>query len=228
MMLTGFSSCVSLHTPPAHFTPTLTKKNQLEGEAGFGLVASNVNMAYSPLKHLSVMANVQALTFKKNNSGHYQKCAEFAVGYYGTKKRLIYGFNAGYGLGTQHLNFNFFTDTTSYSLQTSGKYQKLTLQSFIALTDNPDAPGWFLGLSLKESLYMDNYASLTNYGKERINVRNVDETNTSFEPCIFTKHFFSKRFCLTTQVGMNISYDESMFWPTQYVFLRIGAGIRLY
>lgn len=218
-------SCASLHTPSPHFVPSITKKNQFEGEATAGLKSASVNFAYSPLKHLTVMGNVQALPFK-NNTVHFQRNCEMAIGTYGSKSKFIYGLNGGYGMGAYNWDYNQFNDSLSYSLHTKGNFQKLMLQLYIAVTDNSSDPNWLTGISIKENFYWDQYASLKYTTRENENFSGM-EKNMSFEPCFFAKRFFAKKFYFNLQAGMNISYDHSMFWPTQYVFTRIGLGLKL-
>ncbi|WP_317899407.1 hypothetical protein [Aurantibacillus circumpalustris] len=218
-------SCASLHTPSPHFTPTITKKNQFEGEASFGYGPASVSAAYAPLNHLTILGNVQALVLTKN-AGFHQRNAELGIGTYGSCRKLIYGFNAGYGLGSYNWNYNQFNDSTTYSILTNGSFQKLMIQSFIAITDDATDPGWYAGISLKGNYYWDQYTTLRN-STQQANDFNGLEKNMSFEPCLFVRDFFTNRFYLNMQAGMNISYDHTMFWPTQYLFFRLGIGIKL-
>ena len=218
-------SCASLHTPSPHFVPTITKKNQFEGEASAGLRSASVNFAYSPLNHVSIMGNVQGLPVK-NSTPYFQRNCEVAIGIYGSRRRMIYGVNGGYGMGAYNWDYNQFNDSVSYSLHTKGNFQKLMLQVYIAFTDDSSSPSWCTGISLKENFYWDQYASLKYTTQENENFSGL-QRNTSFEPCIFTKNFFTRKFYLNLQAGMNISYDHSMFWPTQYVFTRIGLGLKI-
>src|ERR1700754_3034648 len=96
--LPAFFSCVSLHTPSPHFVPSISGKNQCEGEVSVGLSSASVNFAYSPLNRLTLMGNVQGLPLNPN-SRRYQRNCEMAVGTYGSGKRTMYGLNAGYGMG---------------------------------------------------------------------------------------------------------------------------------
>ena len=218
-------SCVSLHTPSPHFTPTILKKNQFEGEAALGYGPASVSFAYSPLNHLSVMGNVQALLLTNKRSSH-QRNAEVGIGTYGSWRKLIYGLNAGYGMGSYNWNYNQFNDSTSYSLHTNGNFQKLMVQGFIAFTDDASAPSWYAGVSLKGNYYWDQYTSLR-YSTKQSSDFNGLQKNMSLEPCLFVRDFFSQRFYLNLQAGMNISYDHTMFWPTQYLFFRVGIGVQL-
>jgi|GEM_PF-2489262 len=218
-------SCASLHTPSPHFVPSITKKNQFEGEAAAGLMSASVNFAYSPLNRLNVMANVQVLP-TKNSGPHYQRNCEMAIGTYGSGKRIIYGFNTGYGMGAYNWDYNQFNDSTTYSLRTKGNFQKLMVQVYIAITDEPLKPNWMAGISLKENFYWDQYTSLK-YTKQQHADFSGLEKNMSFEPCVFVKNSFAGKFYVHVQAGMNISCDRTMFWLTQYVFTRIGLGMRL-
>jgi len=218
-------SCASLHTPSPHFVPCFTKKNQLEGEVAAGVKSANVTVAYSPLKHLTLMGNVQGLPYR-NNTAQFQRNCELAIGTYGSRKRILYGLNVGYGMGAYNWDYNQFNDSASYSLRTKGNFQKLMLQIFIALTDDSSDPTWMAGISLKENFYWDQYTSLSDTRKQSADFAGL-EKNTAFEPCLFVKNFFSKKFYLSVQAGMNISYDHSMFWPTQYLFTRLGLGLKL-
>jgi hypothetical protein len=218
-------SCVSLHTPSTHFVPSITQKNQFEGEISFGPRLAGLNLAYSPLKHVTVMGNVQALPLKVSTS-RYQRNCELAIGLYGNKRRLIYGLNAGYGMGSYNWDYFLANDSTSYSLSATGNFQKLMVQPFLAFTNDASHPKWFAGISIKGNYFWDQYTSLK-YSTEQAQHFSGLKMNTSLEPCLFTRNFFSENFYLNAQAGMNISYDESMFWPTQYLFLRLGIGLRL-
>jgi hypothetical protein len=218
-------SCVSLHTPSPHFAPSITKKKQLEGEAAIGLKSANVSFAYSPLNHLTIMGNVQNLPFK-NGSSRFQRSCEVAIGAYGSRKKVIYGLNMGYGMGAYNWDYWHFNDPTAYLLYTQGNFQKIMIQAFLAFTDDSDDPHWVTGISLKENFYWDQYTSLRYTTEQNKDFAGM-ERNMSFEPCIFTRNFFNKCFYLNLQAGMNISYDRSMFWPMQYVFARIGLGLKL-
>lgn len=218
-------SCASLHTPSPHFVPSISKKSQFEGEANFGIRVTSVNFAYSPLQRLTVMGSVQGMPLSVN-SANYQRSCEVALGTYGSRKRFIYGLNCGYGLGAYNWRYDQFNDTVGYSIYTHGDFQKLMAQVFFALTDNPDEPKWLAGISLKGNYYWDQYASLSYTTRQQKDFSGLQQ-NTSFEPCLFTKNFFTRRFYLNAQAGMNISYDQSMFWPLQYVFLRVGLGLKL-
>lgn len=219
------ASCVSWHTPTAHFTPCLVKKNQGEAEATLSLNGLNFLSAYSPVKHLLIGVNLNAMARQQDQS-FYQKGAELALGFYNTKKRVLYGFNAGYGVGEYNWTFHQFNDSISYSLQTLGNYRKYTLQAYLAFSNNPEDPEWFTGLSLKQSIFSDNSNLTYSYPGENKETINGTMINSNFEPCVFFKYYTLKKFQINTQAGMNISYDRSMFWPTQYFFLRIGLGFR--
>lgn len=225
LFLFCLSSCASLHTPSPHFIPSITGKNQFEGEAAVGLRSASVNFAYSPLNRFTVMGNVQGLTLK-NNQVSYQRNCELAIGTYGSRSKIIYGVNAGYGLGAYNWDYNQFNDSINYSVHTKGNFQKIMVQVFLAFTNNSLDPSWIAGISLKENFYWDQYASL-NYTAQQTKDFAGLEKNMSFEPCLFTKNFFTKKFFMNIQAGMNISYDRSMFWPTQYLFTRIGLGLKI-
>jgi len=218
-------SCASLHTPSPHFVPSIIKKNQFEGEAAMGLKSASVNFAYSPFSRVTIMGNVQALPFKNNNA-HFQRNCEVALGTYGSASRLIYGINGGYGVGAYNWDYSQLNDTLHYVLHTHGNFQKLMLQVYVALTDNSSDPQWLTGISLKENFYWDQYASLRYTTRENENFSGM-EKNMSFEPCVFVKRFFTKKFYFNAQAGLNVSYDHSMFWPAQYLFTRVGLGLKL-
>lgn len=218
-----FVSCVSMHTPTNHFVPSITNKNQFEGEFSVG-TALSLSAAYSPIKHLSVMANVQ--TLPKINSSTFQNCGELAIGFYCSTQKIVFGLNGGMGIGAYNWQYAQANDTMSYNLFTNGQFQKVTLQPFIAFTDNSADPSWFAGFSIKANYFMDQFTSLT-YSYEEAPGFVGPKTNLSLEPCFFTRNSFSKMFYIKGQAGLNISYDDSMFWPTQYVFVRVGLGISL-
>lgn len=220
-----FVSCVSLHTPSPHFVPSITTKNQLEAEAYVGLRSASVNLAYSPIRRITLLGSVQALPFKRDNH-NYQRSCELGVGTYGSRRKSIYGINAGYGLGAYNWDYMQFNDSIGYSVLTNGDFKKCMVQVFFALTDDSSNPGWVSGLSFKGSLFWDQYASLRYSHKDGDGFSGL-EKNSSFEPCVFTRIFFNTHFSLNLQAGMNISYDHSMFWPSQYVFLRFGLGLKL-
>jgi len=102
----------------------------------------------------------------------------------------------------------------------------MMLQLFLAFTNDSSDPSWLAGISLKENFYWDQYTNLSSARQQAADFSGF-EKNTSFEPCFFAKNFFNKKFYLNVQAGMNISYDHTMFWPTQYFFTRIGLGLRL-
>ena len=128
-------------------------------------------------------------------------------------------------MGTYNWNYTQFNDSISYSLYTNGNFQKIMVQAFMAVTDDSDKPSWFAGVSLKGNYYWDQYTSLR-YSTSQNNDFNGLQKNMSFEPCLFVRDFFSRRFYLNLQAGMNISYDRTMFWPTQYLFFRVGIGVQ--
>jgi len=218
-------SCASLHTPSPHFVPSITKKKQFEGEASVGLKSASVNFAYSPLNRLTVMGNVQALPFNTPSS-HFQRNCELALGTYGSRRNLLFGFNTGYGMGAYNWDYSQFNDSVNYTLRTHGNFQKLMAQVFFTLTDESSDPTWLAGISLKGNFYWDQYMSLRYTTRENEDFSGM-EKNMSFEPCIFAKNFFTQKFYMSVQAGMNICYDRSMFWPGQYVFTRIGVGLKL-
>jgi hypothetical protein len=218
-------SCVSLHTPSSHFTPALTQKNQFEGEVSSNVNSVNVNLAYSPLNHLSVLGGVQKLVRRNNNE--FQKVGEIGLGYYVMKNDVLFGVNGFAGKGEYDLSFYHLTDSSGYNISFVGAYRKLALQAYIAFSDNIKKPNWLAGFSLKSSFYNDNLTAQRDFGKARFDLSQGPMSNSTIEPCIFTKNYFNKYFYFNTQVGMNISYDISMFWPTQYVFVRMGLGLKL-
>ncbi len=172
------------------------------------------------------MANVQALPFRKESS-RYQRSCELAVGLYGTKRKIIYGINAGYGLGGYNWAYSISDDSTFYSINTNGNFQKLMLQPFIGFTNDAYTPEWIVGFSIKANYFWDQYASLTYSARDHSNTFSGLKNNSSIEPCIFTRNFFNRSIYLNAQAGMNISYDVSMSLPTQYLFLRLGVGLKL-
>lgn len=218
-------SCASLHTPSPHFVPSITKAKQFEGEAALGLKSASASLAYSPLNRLSLMANVQVLPYN-NNKHNFQRNCELALGTYGSRKKIIFGFNAGYGMGAYNWDYMQFTDSAALTLRTNGNFQKIMAQVYLAFTNDTADPSWMAGISLKENFYWDQYVSLSST-KKQMNDFSGFEQNTSFEPCLFAKNFFGKKFYLNVQAGMNISYDRTMFWPTQYFFTRVGLGLKL-
>lgn len=171
------------------------------------------------------MGNVQRMPFNAAPS-QFQRNSEVALGTYGSLKHIIFGVNAGYGLGAYNWNYHQFNDSVSYSLLTKGNFQKLMLQAFLAFTDDSSHPSWLAGISLKQSFYWDQYASLKYTTRELADFRGA-EKNMAFEPCVFVKVFFNEKIYLNGQSGMNISYDRSMFWPGQYIFVRIGVGLKI-
>jgi hypothetical protein len=217
-------ACASLHTPSPHFTPTITKKNQFEGQTSFGYKMAGVSFAYSPLNKLTVMGNVQALPLF-NYTKSFQRNVEVALGTYGSAKKIMYGVNAGYGMGSYNWDYNQRNDSMNYILSTNGRFQKLMVQAFFALTDDSSNPQWCAGISLKGNFYWDQYVSLKKTSQLNQDFKGMEQ-NSSFEPCFFVRDFFSQRFYIDLQAGMNIAYDHSMFWPTQYLYSRIGIGIK--
>ena len=220
-----FASCVSLHTPSPHFTPAISQKHQSELETSVYLQGISLTAAYSPLNHFLILgAGQSALPF---NSSKYQRSAEFGIGYYHTKHNVLFGLNTIAGAGEYNWRYNFLTDSSGHHIQTKGNYQKIALQGFIAVSDNIKYPEWLIGFSVKSNFYRDNLSAITDYGQQRFNLHDGPMSNSTIEPCFFTKNYFGKHLCLNAQVGMNISYDISMFWPTQYMFMRIGLGFRI-
>lgn len=193
-------------------------------EATISTNAVNACVAFSPVKHLSLNLNANSM-LGSLNSVYYQKNAEFAVGIYNVTKKLVYCLNAGYGFGDYNLSFFQFNDSTSYNLRTYGDFRKYTVQAYIAFSNNPSEPKWFAGLSFKESLFKDRAEIKYSYADDKAIIGSV--SNSNFEPCIFYKYYPTRLLNINAQAGLNISYDRTMFWPTQYVFLRIGLGVRL-
>ena len=218
-------ACVSLHTPTSHYTPALTQKNQLEGEVSSNVNSITVNGAFSPVNHLSLIGGAQTLL--RRNTNRFQRSAEIGVGYYYLKNNTLIGVNGLGGIGEYDLSFHHITDSTGYTITTKGSYRKIALQAYIAFSDNIKNPNWFAGFSLKSNFYNDNLTAITDFGKARFDLNQGSMSNSTIEPCLFTKNYFNKHFYFNTQAGMNISYDLSMFWPTQYVFVRVGLGLKL-
>jgi hypothetical protein len=218
-------SCASLHTSSTHFVPSITQKGQFEGETFAGSQAAGANFAYSPLSHLTVMGNVQATLVKKSSSTFQRNC-EVAVGTYGSRSRMIYGINAGYGMGVYNWDYTLTTDSSVSPLRANGNFQKVMIQAFLAFTDDSTDPTWLAGVSFKENYFWDQYVSIS-YETRHATDNSGLQRNTSFEPCIFVKNFFTKKFYLNAQAGVNISYANSTFLPARYVFTRIGIGMKL-
>jgi hypothetical protein len=225
MSLYFLYSCASLQTSSTHFVPSITQKGQFEGETSVGSQAASVNCAYSPLNHLTVMGNVQALLVKKNSSASQRNC-EIAVGTYGSRSRIVYGINMGYGMGTYNWDYVPATDSSVSPLRANGNFQKVMVQAFLAFTDDSTDPTWFTGISLKENYFWDQYVSINDETHQVMDNRGL-QRNTSFEPCIFTRNFFTRKFYLNAQAGMNISYSNNAFLPARYMFTRIGIGMKL-
>lgn len=127
--------------PPAYVankvnTPMITDKNDFTADVGVGASGLNIQTAYSPAKHLGIMANFATefiFSKKENKKYHKVNFGDIGFGYYHKFGDFfmvdLYG-GGGLGFSKIMLDSNNRTDLTNVN------YYRLFAQPSIAFTSN--------------------------------------------------------------------------------------------
>ena len=127
--------------PPAYVanklnTPMMTEKHDFTADAGIGVSGLNVQAAYSPVKHMGIMANFSTESIlNKENSNRYSKVdfGELGLGYYMKFGRFfMFDLYGGGGMGWSKI----ILDSTNRNDITNVNYYRLFAQPSIAFTTN--------------------------------------------------------------------------------------------
>ncbi len=127
--------------PPAYVpnkinAPFINEKYDFTADAGIGVSGLNIQAAFSPVKHLGIMANfsTEAILSKENNS-RYNKVdfGELGAGYYlKFGKLFLFDLYGGGGMGFSKI----VLDTTNRTDVTNVNYYRLFAQPSFAFTTN--------------------------------------------------------------------------------------------
>lgn len=196
-----FPSCVWKYVTPAHNTPCFTDKKQFEGSCSGNINGANVNLAYSPLKYLSVQLNAySSLTSTKNHFFNNQ--LEAAVGGYLPTRNFILGVTAGYGIGMTHWKRIWYSgdaytplerlefETKKYYVDCFGVYRWKSSESFS-------------GVSAKVNFMENLYHKAIYSGYENKEKNNFTRQQYSFELTYFIKLKIYKKLYANFNWGMH-------------------------
>jgi hypothetical protein len=193
------SSCVWKYVTPAHNTPCFTNKKQFEGTIGGNINGGNVNLAYSPIKYLSLQVNGYS-SFNSKTKSVFNNQLEAAVGAYLPMKRIIAGLNVGYGLGATNWDRTWSSGdvyTPLKNLQFDTK--KYFIQYYTAIRWSSHES--FSGLSAKVNFMENNYRRAT-YSYDEVENFTCDQY--SFELAYFIKLRLNKSIFINFNWGAHV------------------------
>ncbi len=204
------SSCAYVYFPNRVNAPLLSQKKEFQGNLTVGTSGADIQFAYSPVKHLGIIASVSYAnddTTKENYDIH--KYYDLGVGYYKKLgRKFIFETYAGFG-GGNVISQGEFLNTTFYSNMNLTKFY---LQPAIGYSTN------YLNFGITTRLSSVTFHPV--YGNE-------DLTNKAyffFEPALFTslgyKHIF-----FTLQLGLSLTNMPSKSYMP--VIFNAGIGIKL-
>lgn len=216
-----FVSCQALYHPITHSTPHFTNGSQMEAKLSAGSAGLNLNLAYTPVKHVYVQLNGAGFPGLPVNSAHFTNSIEGGVGAYIPFKRLVIGMAGGYGL-----------DATTWQLRTLGGYSGYTMneaqydaykyfgQAYISFGRSESQ--WFYGCSLKLSEYHVTYA----YARAEAGIfKSTPSIVSAKEFTFFMKKRISRRFFFTLDAG--VSRAGATIFRRGQVISRAGLSFRL-
>lgn len=221
MLLFLFQACAPIYVASSHQTPLLDKKGELNGKVQAGTHGIDVQGAYAFSDHLGMTAAgsfaeleaVQGGTVNENY--HKHSYGEAALTYF----RPIGGIGrfeimSGLGLGESSA-----VETLTFSgaeERTTGKYNKLFVQSNIGLETNFIEAGLALRLA---------QVTFTEFATETL-IYEETEGGTFFEPAAFVRLGW-KNIKLESQVGVNALLQEDAYFPYQMMHFSMGINVNL-
>lgn len=131
VLLFLLSACVTVYVPNSVNTPLLKDKKEFKAAVNTGSTSFDIQTAYSPVKHLSVMSNLSRISRDAKSEKLNMLLGEIALGTYQTiNNTLIFEEYIGYGNGsvnnsekeTNNDDITYLTD------HVKGNYHKTFLQ----------------------------------------------------------------------------------------------------
>jgi hypothetical protein len=197
------SSCVVIRQEvPSQNTACFTDKKQFEGVLSGGATGVNVNLAYSPLKYLSLQCNGYS-SLTSFNSSNYNNQMEVGIGTYLPLKRFINGLNFGYGQGSvTWQRWWYATEGSKEDAYMRFDTKKIYLTYFFAykFSKRPNFCGFTAKLSaLKEHYYYEE-SDQHRFGRYNFTLNTYSVELTSFWKLKLIQHFY-----FTGEAGLQIS-----------------------
>lgn len=193
------SSCVWRHVTPTHNTPHFTDKNQFEGSYAVAVTGGNVNLAYSPIKYISLQLNGYSALIK-SNSFNYQ--FEGAIGTFVPRKNHVIGVTLGCGNGATNWTRWWSASEGAVELKYA-KFdtRKFYLNSYFSYKWKNESG--FSGVSAKVN-FLDEFYHLSSSDYGNFKKTNYSTKNISLELVGFVKSKISKTTFLTLNGGISL------------------------
>jgi hypothetical protein len=199
--LVFLSSCEPLHSTVTHNTPVFRKGNEFEVNLNTGATGVNMNLAYSPVKHLSLLGSGYSyIPVRGDYALANSSYLEGEMGFYAPYKNFMVSFNAGYGQGACDWHYNGINGVSGYTLDQT-KYDSWKLFGHFYMAFYRDST-LHHGFSAKLNVYHDYYY----YGKAEAGDLKINGNYlyNGLEALYFLRKRVNKNLYTNIQFGMSI------------------------
>lgn len=129
-------SCVTAYVPNRVNTPLFTEKGEIKIDAALGTNGADIQAAYSPVKHLGIIAsgNFSIQSYDTATSFHKHSYGEIGMGYYNKlNNNLVMEIYGGYGMGNSDTEWSSIWLGKVNIIDVKDDFSKFFIQPAIAI-----------------------------------------------------------------------------------------------
>jgi hypothetical protein len=206
-------SCQFVTVCPTHNTPVFTKGGQAETVLTAGGTGVNLNVAYSPVKHVSIMASGYSYPGLMYNGRYFHNSGEAEIGGYISRKHFYASIGGGYGAGcVNYVYQGRVTESVDISepLIKRFNFDKPFLHLYIFYLNSDGAS---LGLSIKYDLYTMNYKYAKYFDLHGFDKGPFVFNQQLIEYCGVLNVPLNERIAMKINVGLGYQISENYTGP---------------